>query len=312
MRSLNGGMDKPTNWPTLSKLPLNPPARKQNQVNVARLPELSAVFSRLESLYADEGMRILSWSPKALEGDATGSTFVAHGSTVLSTSGGIAADEMAFAYGLCERVAPRKILVIGNSYGISTLFFALANPEANVIAIDKFRTVGIAVTNTLLSAERGADTVPARAVKASTPDDLDEVVKQYLDGTVDMVFVDAVHENEVQSAEFRVLEPLLSPQGVVIFHDVVACSLTPSIGDLEREFPAYEFVVCRRTTTGVAVAFRDENEDVHNYLKFWAPDPKDVAELAELAQRDWNEQQQERDRGDEPTARLSFPPHPQL
>lgn len=181
-----------------------------------------------------------------------------------------------------------------------------------MIAIDKFRTVGISVTNALLSAERGEGATPARAVKASTPEDLAEVVKQHLDGTVDMVFVDAVHENEVQSAEFRVLEPLLSPQGVVIFHDVIGCSLTPSIGELEREFPTFGFVVCRRTTTGVAVAFRAENQHVHDYLKFWAPDAKDVADFAALARNHWDEDQQARDDRDEPTSGLSFPPHPQL
>jgi len=177
-----------------------------------RLPEFGAVFSRLNALYAGAGMRLLGgFSPYVSSGDAARSTFVARDRTVLSTSAGIAVDEMAFAYGLCERVAPRRILVIGNSYGVSTVFFALANPDATVIAIDKYRTVGIAVTNQLLASERAEGGPVARAIQASTPDDLEGVIKEHLDDSVDLVFVDAVHENDVQSAEFRVLEPLLSP-----------------------------------------------------------------------------------------------------
>ena len=106
-----------------------------------RLPELGKVFEQLHSLYEASGMRIMGgFSPYVSEGNASRSTFVASGKTVLSTSGGIAVDEMTLAYGLCERIKPGRILVIGNSYGISTLFFALVNPEATVVAIDKFRT----------------------------------------------------------------------------------------------------------------------------------------------------------------------------
>ena len=276
-----------------------------------RLAEFGAVFTRLNSLYAGGEMRLLGgFSPYVSAGDAARSTFVARGRTVLSTSAGIAVDEMAFAYGLCEIVAPRRILVIGNSYGVSTVFFALVNPDATVVAIDKYRTVGISVTNELLSSERGEGRPAAFAIQASTPDDLEEVVEQHLDGGVDFVFVDAVHENDVQSAEFRLLAPLVSPGGAVVFHDVISCALTPSIEDLRTEFPEFDFELCSRTTTGMAVAFRCQGPRLADYLAFWSSEPDDVADFDDLMRSRWGAERAGYFR-DVPTS-LAFPPHPQL
>jgi predicted O-methyltransferase YrrM len=276
-----------------------------------RLPEFSEVFEHLYALYEAGGMRILGgFSPYVSEGNASRSTFVASGKTVLSTSGGIAVDEMTFAYGLCERIKPGRILVIGNSYGISTLFFALVNPEATVVAIDKFRTTGLRVTNELLESHRSGVGPAAIAIQASTPEDLVQVVTEHLGGSVDLVFVDAVHENEVQSAEFRVLESLLSPQGVIVFHDVISCALSPSIRQLRSEFAEFSFVVCPRTTTGVAVGFPKTNQLLHSFLGFWASSGQDVADFGELMRLKWGVETAEY--FDDAATALSFPPHPQL
>lgn len=276
-----------------------------------RLPELSEVFEQLHSLYEARGMRIMGgFSPYVSEGNASRSTFVASGKTVLSTSAGIAVDEMTFAYGLCERIKPKRILVIGNSYGISTLFFALVNPKATVVAIDKFRTAGLKVTNELLESHRSGGGPVAIAIQASTPEDLVQVVAEHLSGSVDLVFVDAVHENEVQSAEFRVLESLLSPHGVIVFHDVISCALSPSIRQLRSEFAKFSFVVCPRTTTGVAVGFPKTNQGLQSFLGFWASNEQDVADFGELMRLKWGVEPAEY--FDDAATALAFPPHPQL
>ncbi len=269
-------------------------------------PSLSSVLANLYALYDEHGMRILGgYSPYVVGGEVTQSTFVAKNESVLSTSGGIAVDEMAFMYGLCEVVMPKRVLVVGNSYGISTLLLALVNPTAKLVALDKFRTVGIAVTNSMLSSLKGAE-----VIQASTPDDLHSIVVERLGGEVDFVFIDAVHENEVQTKEFEILAPLLSDEGVVVFHDVLSCDLQPSLEGLGRDFAGWNFTLCNRTTTGIAVGFKPGSEALTRYLHFWKSSPSDVSDFDHLMRTRWTSASARL--FSQVETRLRFPPHPQL
>ena len=81
-------------------------------MTVSAQPSLSSVLANLYALYDEHGMRILGgYSPYVVGGEVTQSTFVAKNETVLSTSGGIAVDEMAFMYGLCEVVMPKRVMM---------------------------------------------------------------------------------------------------------------------------------------------------------------------------------------------------------
>ncbi len=269
-------------------------------------PKLSWVLTQMSALYGSEGMRILGgFSPYITNGEASRSTFVAKDATVLSTSGGIAVDEMAFMCGLAEILRPERILIIGNSYGISTLLLALINPKSSLVAIDKFRTIGIEVTNRMLSSLEGAE-----VIQASTPDDLHSIVLNRLEGSVDFVFVDAVHENAVQSAEFKILEPIMSAAGVVVFHDVLSCNLLPSIEDLQAEFAEWRFTVCSRTTTGLGVGFRRDSVEVERYLNFWTSSAEDINRFGHLMGTKWGDSASQLFA--EVKTDLKFQPHPQL
>jgi predicted O-methyltransferase YrrM len=138
--------------------------------------------------------------------------FVADSSEIKSTSAGIANDEATFLYGLSRYLAPEKILIIGNSYGVSKVFLSLANQDAKVVAIDKFRIKGNQVTRDLLH-----DIKDKLIKEATTPDDLEEIITKYLGGVVDLCLVDAVHENEVQSAEYAILRKYVSNKAIIVF-----------------------------------------------------------------------------------------------
>jgi predicted O-methyltransferase YrrM len=210
---------------------------------------------------------------------------------------------MAFMWGLCETIEPRRILVIGNSYGLSTVFLALANPKALVVAMDKFRTTGLQFTEML------CEGLNVNAIQASTPDQLHRVVSEYLHGGVDLVLVDAVHENEVQTAEFRILAPLLSESAAVVFHDVLSCDLLPSLRELKEEFPDYTFSVLPKTTSGLAVAFKSKVDSIADFLAYYQAEPRLVSDFQSLLTTSWGSHRANFFEGNE--RRLKFPPHPQ-
>lgn len=76
--------------------------------------------------------------------------FVADDTFLKSTSGGIANDKATFFVWDLPIFTAKKILVIGNSYGVSTIFLSLVNLESDLVALDKFRVNGSVVTSELL------------------------------------------------------------------------------------------------------------------------------------------------------------------
>lgn len=230
--------------------------------------------------------------------------FVVRGDLCLSSSGSISDSEMAFTIGLSEIVKPRRILVIGNSYGLSTLLLSLANPEAVVVAIDKFRTKGLQFT------EKLCEGLNVKAIQGSTPDQLESIVMEHLDGEVDLVLVDAVHENSTQSAEFRILAPLLSNSSIVVFHDVLSCDLLPSVRELAQEFPEYIFKVLPKTTSGLAVSYKSNQKDLSGFLAYYGADAQLVSDFQYLLASRWGNPRASF--FEDVKGPVSFPPHPQI
>lgn len=236
------------------------------------MADLHSVFSELRRRHKELGADIVGgFSPAVAPLGGTSSNLIVRSGECLSTSGSIADSEMFLLHGVCEILEPKKILVIGNSYGLSTAFFALSNPQAEVVAFDKFRIQGLEFTRKLCAGLR------VTAIEASTPEDIEGVISTHFDGQVDMVLVDAVHENDVQSAEFRVLAPLLSDTGTVIFHDVLFSNLIESMTQLTEEYPAFDFRILAKTFSGLGVATRSRSTDLSSYLEYFESSPEIVA-----------------------------------
>lgn len=232
--------------------------------------------------------------------------FISRDGVVLSSSGSIADSEMAVVHGICEIQNPRRILVIGNSYGLSTLFLALSNPDAKVVAIDKFRTAGLDYTRQLCHG------LNVSAIQASTPDDLESVIESELSGQVDFVFVDAVHENDVQTREFEILEPLLTEWGLVLFHDVLGCNLLDSLAHLTHKYPDEFFTLLSKTLSGLAIGAKNVDPKLKMYLQYFSSDQATVFGLETLLATQWGEQKIGFFEGLSSHKALTFPPHPQL
>ncbi len=268
------------------------------------MSSFSAVITEIHKRHSKLGTRVVGgFSSSVAPLSAGQGNFIVRDNVCLSSSGSISDAEMAFMWGLCELVQPRRILVIGNSYGLSTLFLALANPEALVVAMDKYRTTGLGFT------EKLCEGLTVKAIQASTPDQLDSVVTEYLNGGCDLVLVDAVHENEIQTAEFRLLAPFLSESAAVVFHDVLSCDLLPSIRYLDHEFEDHTFSVLPKTPSGLAVGYKSNNHILSSFLEYYQAPPQVVSDFQTLLTTSWGNHRTNFFEGNE--NKLKFPPHPQ-
>lgn len=228
---------------------------------------IEVVFSKMNSLYRSLGLQILGGYSSYLVQPINGAqfNFVADDTSLKSTSGGIANDEATFLYGICRFIKPKKILVIGNSYGVSTLFLSLVNLDSDLVALDKFRVNGNKITRELLK-EFGNKTV----IEGSTPEDLVAIIDRYLGGTIDFCLIDAVHTNEVQTAEFKILQHYMSKTSVIVFHDVISTNLTESFNQLKDINKAFEFRLATKTSSGLGLAIKgDLDLEFQNYLAYF-------------------------------------------
>ena len=263
--------------------------------------------------YKNEGLEVLGGFSPYITGISSSSgnlsslgNYVANDNTLLSTSAGIANDEAMFMYGLCEIVSPKKILIIGNSYGFSTVFLALTCPDSKLIAFDKYRTEGIRTTNRLL-----AGLINKEVIQASTPDDIPSIIENKLDGEVDFVLIDAVHTNDMQTAEFQIIDKYLSPKSIVVFHDVLSCGLLPSLHLLQNKFIKYDFRIINKSSTGIAVCIKgDKCESLDNFLSYFTISNEKVFGFNSLIMKNMNGSAVEL--FSKCQFQYQFMPHPQL
>ena len=252
------------------------------------LNKLSHVWSEVNRRYKAQGMEILGGFSTSIVPALNSSPFnyIREGSLLKSTSGGIANDEANFLYLMCELYEPKNILVIGNSYGFSMTFLSLANPDAKVIGFDKFRTNGIEVTKNLIK-----DLNNKWVVKGSTPDDIPKLTETYLDGSIDLVLVDAVHTNEMQTAEWSKYLPYLSDSAVVVFHDVLSCGLLESYEALNAQYKTdFEFRLVLKSSSGMGLAIRKQNFEKHeNLFDYFCPKTSSATQFATYLAKNFNE-----------------------
>lgn len=253
-------------------------------------------------------MRILGgYSPAIYRRSVMAGTYAAREDVVLSTSGGISVDEMGVLYELSTALDPENVLIIGNSYGISTVFLSLCNPDACVVAFDKYRLSGIEVTNKML-----VDVADARAVQGSTPEDIVRIWDKFFAGRhLDLVLIDAVHENAIQSAEVRTLRQFMSTKSCIVMHDVMSCNLVASYFDLKLQLDEFAFWLLHRTTSGIGVAVKGIEKldsDLSGYLDFLASSRNEVADFVT-----WSSTREAYNEDYIGARQLTFrtPPHPQ-
>ena len=200
---------------------------------------------------------------------------------ILCSSGSISNDEGNVLYEISQALEPKRILIIGNAYGFSTILLSLMNPTSKLIAFDKFRQNGIKVTNQLLH-----NSPQHIAIQGSTPEDIGSIIENYLDGSCDLVLIDAVHTNEMQKAEFEILKSYLSEKSIIVFHDVLSCNLLESWDSISRENNNMKFFLISKSVSGVGLALKGEySVDLLDYLTFLSPALEETYQLVDFFQK---------------------------
>jgi predicted O-methyltransferase YrrM len=232
------------------------------------------LFVKLVELYGRYGFTIRSsMSPFLLTklslNSAEDGTFTyafREGTNIGNLGGGINMSEVGLIEDIGQVYTPKRIFAIGCSFGWSTLALALAMPKAKIVAIDIGMgngKEGLALTNQI-ARENGFDVT---GVLGSSPGDLAATVAQHFDAPIDMVFIDADHTNEAQSADFAGIRPHCASDALYMFHDVMVCQMLPSFKAIAASMPTHKPRVLSRTASGIGIlAPLDGNAALHGVL----------------------------------------------
>jgi hypothetical protein len=197
---------------------------------------------------------------------------------------GIALQEVYLLETLAAVYRPKRILVIGNSFGWSALAIALANPEAQVVAMDagfdRNSVAGLELTNAI-AAEAG---LKLRAVKAVSPQDMKRVAGEF-DGPVDFAFIDGKHTNEQIVLDWRAVHEVAAPDAVFLFHDVHAWKLHDGVARIGAE-SGLEIKLLLATPSGMALGYPKALGPVFaSTLAVFAPGPEALGVIEAAAWR---------------------------
>ena len=173
---------------------------------------------------------------------------------------GVALQEVMFFERFRDYIAPRRVLVIGNAFGWSTIALALIFPDAKTVAIDPDGE-GVNFTNELIA----KNNLSARAVVGRSPQDVAAVVEKHLGGPVDFALIDAVHNNDAVMADFAALKPVATDNAFYLFHDVINWNMVEGFNAILAKYKL-KGKVFTRTPSGMALAYTDVPPDFESYL----------------------------------------------
>ena len=230
------------------------------------------LFKKVVSIYAGAGYHLrigLNPCVHGFDSAQFGVLFDEQGA--INTGGGsIAIDEVCFIENLTEYLEPKSILVIGNSFGLSSLALALAWPKASVVAIDCGtptttvlhrimdpdltsreipRDFGIRLTRELAASSE----LNLKVVQGFSPEDLN-LAHEIQTAPFDLVFIDGDHRNPQVIADFSGAREISAGECVYIFHDVINWALEPGFEACAKMSGLCPRLLAR-TASGMGVLF---------------------------------------------------------
>lgn len=229
-----------------------------------------SILPRLLAAYRNAGYEPLTGYNPYHFGDYMDAPFTrfAHEGQLVGMAG-LALQEIMFVEGLREYLKPKSILVIGNAHGWSTIALGLTFPNAAIVAVDP-NQVGNDLTNRI-AADCGLN---IKATTGFSPADVPAVIRDGFGPQIDLCLIDAVHDNPHLTADLGVVKPLLSPQGVVLMHDVINWNMIAAL----KNFLAVDGINGRlltRTASGMAVAWQGApSDDFIAYVEAFADAPE--------------------------------------
>lgn len=217
------------------------------------------ILAQMIEMYRAQGIDICTGLSSHDFGDlgtAPFTRFIKDGRAV--TNGlGIAMQEIYFLEHLFSVFQPRRILIIGNSQGWSTLAIALLLPNSVVAAMDagfdENSVQGLDLTRRIAAAT-GLRKV--RIFKAASPQDVASVVDSALEGSVDFAFIDGLHSNKQIVLDFQAIAARAAESTIYLFHDVHAHYLYDGIRKIASlAGPKYAALPLRATPSGMVILY---------------------------------------------------------
>jgi len=178
-----------------------------------------------------------------------------------------------------------SILVIGNSFGWSTLALALSQPQARVIgldsAADRYSLEGLELTARLA---KRLDLHHVLPIKGTSPADIPAVVEERLERRIDLALVDGHHTSEQIVAEYRAIRPFLTPNAIVLFHDVQYTGLQSGF-DLIVEESGWQGTMLHATPSGIGFLTNDPSPALAKVIAAFAVDPSALEVVRKKGER---------------------------
>ena len=229
-----------------------------------------SILPKLLAIYKEGGWETLTgYSPSHFggAGDVPFTAFLSLTTKRLMGHRGLALQEIMFLEHFRSYLEPKRILVVGNAFGWSTLALALIFPQARVVGIDPMED-GNAVTNELAS-RHGLNVI---AVKGESPGDVASICAAQLHGPCDLVLIDAIHTSEAVVTDFEACLRSGHEGTVFVFHDVISWGL---FDGFERVCTSHRMSgqILTRTPSGMAIAYRTIPEGLLAYTEAFAGDP---------------------------------------
>jgi hypothetical protein len=162
----------------------------------------------------------------------------------INCSGGFTVSDAFLFLAISRLIKPENILVIGNSFGLSTFVLADLFPGATIDALDaELENVEPQLGSEITRKIATTDFQNVSLTVGFSPDDLGKVANGKL---YNFIFVDAMHTNEAVLKDYHGILPMIAGDCFVYFHDVANCDMFESWDLIKKHargsgFRAYEF-----------------------------------------------------------------------
>jgi hypothetical protein len=257
-------------------------------------PASVTVGEKLLAIYEESGFEVhTGWNPYHLDNwrDAQFTYVKKDGRPLNTGGGGISWQEIPCLELLSYCFSPERILVIGNSFGWSTLLISLLWPSAKVAAMDigvqppadsaqkmlgailqRLRgdeppinpkpTYGIELTNDLAQKHH----LKAKAVLSASPHDVGWVVEKHVGGPPDFVFIDGYHIPPQVLLDFDACYKVAARNCVYLFHDVINWNLREAFEACQKK-SGLKGGILWRTPSGMGLLYPDARAEIKRVFR---------------------------------------------
>lgn len=181
----------------------------------------------------------------------------------INCSGGFTVSDAFLFSSISKLIEPLNVLVIGNSFGLSTFMLADVFPNANIDAIDaelenNEPQLGSEITRKIAKSEF----TNVNLTIGFSPEDLPKVANGK---TYNFIFVDAMHTNEAILKDYYGIQNMISENCIIYFHDVANCNMFESWGIIKKDaenkgYNSFEFGFTQMGCTALVKGYANLSE----------------------------------------------------